>query len=127
MSIIPDNILKRMSTADRASYPKQMTAEEALLRFEAKSEKELQQQIEAFLTLREVLVVRQRMDKKSNVKVGCPDILFVEGGIAYAFEVKLPGKLPTDEQARAMKQMTENGWRCWVVNSLQQVKEILDR
>lgn len=85
----------------------------------AKTEKQLQGQLEGLLRRNGVqMPIRQRMDRKSNVAVGVPDILFsIPGTGAIAWEVKLPGQTPRPEQERAHAAMRADGWRVDVVRS----------
>ena len=91
------------------------------------TEKRLQDQIEAMLKRLGCWVIRQRMDRRSNVAIGTPDILFAWDGAAVAWEVKLPGKQPTAEQREAMAHMERNGWRVAVVHSVGEAAEILEQ
>ena len=91
------------------------------------TEKRLQDQIEAMLKRLGCWVIRQRMDRRSNVAIGTPDILFAWDGAAIAWEIKLPGKQPTTEQREAMAAMERNGWRVSVVHSVGEAAEILEQ
>jgi hypothetical protein len=84
---------------------------------EIKSEKQLQEQIIGFLERNNIVVIRSRTDKKSTTNVGTPDLLFAVRMRACAFEVKLPGKKPTEEQHKMMLRMTGNGWACFIIHS----------
>lgn len=85
----------------------------------AKTEKQLQGQLEGLLRRNGVqMPIRQRMDRKSNVAVGIPDILFSIPGVgAIAWEVKLPGQHPRPEQELAHAAMRADGWRVDVVRT----------
>ena len=91
------------------------------------TEKRLQDQIEQMLKRLGCWVIRQRMDRRSNVAIGTPDILFAWDGAAVAFEAKLPGKQPTTEQRQAMAHMERNGWRVFVVHGVGEAAEILEQ
>lgn len=94
---------------------------------QAKTEKQLQGQLEGLLRRRGVLMpIRQRMDRKSNVAIGVPDILFSIDGRAVAWEVKLPGQNPRPEQEKAHAEMRADGWRVDVVRSYDEGIAILD-
>ncbi|PWT88671.1 MAG: hypothetical protein C5B54_10210 [Acidobacteria bacterium] len=83
---------------------------------EIKSEKELQDQIEGHLERANIVVIRQRMDKKTTTAVGTPDLLFALKGQATAFECKAKGKKATPDQVKMMQRMSANGWICRVVD-----------
>lgn len=88
-----------------------------------KSEKHLQDQIEGLLRRNGYFPIRQRMDRKSNVALGCPDILFAsKRGIAIAWEVKLPGQRPRPEQTKTHQEMRAAGW---VVSVVRQYEDAL--
>ena len=89
----------------------------------AQTEKQLQEQIVGFLRRQGKWVIRQRMDRKSNIALGTPDILCVHNGIPFAWEVKLPGRNPTPEQQRAGIEMQADGWRYAVIWSYDQARE----
>jgi hypothetical protein len=84
---------------------------------EAKTEKILQNQLYSFLSSVGVTVIRSRMDKRSTINVGCPDLLFAVKGLPVAYETKAPGKKPNLEQIKMMEQMTKDGWKCFVIDN----------
>lgn len=94
---------------------------------EAKSEKQLQGQLEGLLRRRGVkFPIRPRTDRKSTINEGAPDIMFSLPGVgSVAWEVKMPGQKPRPEQLRAHDLMREDGWRVYVVTSYAQALEIL--
>jgi len=89
-----------------------------------KREKDLQNQIEALLRRENIVPIRQRMDRRSNLEVGVPDILFSHRGRSIAWEVKLPGQKPQPEQVAMHERMRANGWRIAVVRSYAEAVEI---
>ena len=91
---------------------------------EIKSEKQLQEQIAGFLQRNHTVVIRSRMDRKTSTNLGTPDLLFALNGRAIAFEVKLPGRKPTEEQADMMQRMSRNGWACYIITKYDQAVEI---
>ena len=92
-------------------------------KFEIKEKKTLQQQIVDHLERNGIIVIKSRTDKKTTTAVGIPDLLFAVKGRAIAFEVKLPGKNPTEEQADMMRLMSRNGWLCLVIHSYDEAVE----
>lgn len=93
------NIASRLSPQDRKSAGV-LTAHESKAVGEAKSEKQLQNQLYALLCRRGHKPRMQRMDRKSNIAIGMPDIQFSFFGQTVEWEVKMPGKNPDEEQAR---------------------------
>lgn len=117
--ILPEKVLSKMSKADRAKLPGKsgLTASECAEVQIAKSEKELQAQISGMLRRHGIYAISQPMHKRSNLKVGTPDFLFSVKGRAIAWEIKMPGQSPREEQLFAMRQMSMNGWLCDVIRS----------
>ncbi len=70
--------------------------------------------------------IRQRMDRKSNVAIGTPDILGVRDGIPFAWECKMDGRNPTPEQVAAMEHMSRNGWRTAIVRSYDEARSLFE-
>lgn len=123
---IPEHIRQKMNPEDRQIVGKAArTNEEAAALQEAKSEKELQNLIVNYLRLRNIVVGRQRMDRKSNLIIGYPDIWFAFNSVPIAFEVKLPGKSLTSEQLMMLENMLQNGWKTFVVHSVDDVRKAL--
>lgn len=100
---------------------------------EIKSEKQLQEQIASLLRNRGIVFQRSRMDRKTTGTVGIPDFLFAlrtypgqQFGRPCAFEVKMPtGKL-SDEQARCIARMTDNGWDVRIIHSVSEALQALN-
>lgn len=117
--ILPDKVLTKMSKADRAKLPgaSGKTAAECAEVQIAKSEKELQAQIAGMLRRNGIYVISQPTHKRSNLKIGTPDFVFAVAGSPVAWEIKMPGQKPREEQLEAMRQMSMNGWLCDVIRS----------
>lgn len=124
---LPDSALRLVAPEIRKTLGAAgVTYAEAQASAVVKSEKQLQSSLQNLLQLRGVrFVIRQRMDRKSNVKTGCPDILFAFRGVPCAWEVKMPGEKPKPEQVKAMDDMHADGWRCFVVTSYDEGVKIL--
>ena len=126
---IPEHIRRLMPREERNSKETQ-TLGDLQEKSQAKSEKELQLQIENWLRLRGVPVYRQRMDRKSNMVLGAPDIAFPWapwGGKFVGLEVKFERGKQTEDQMRQQKQIIENQGACFVVRSLAEVVEVLNQ
>ena len=67
-----------------------------------------------------------RMDKKSSLPLGWPDIFFAaHNGRAVAFEVKTPTGRTSPEQDERIARMQAAGWTVQVVRSLESTKDFL--
>ncbi len=116
-TVLPDRFLTKMSATDRAKLGTAgMTAAEGQQIAIAKTERELQNQITAMLRRNGIWPIVQRMDRRSNIAIGSPDIVFAVKGRPVAWECKLPGKKPTAEQEDAMRIMSANGFLCDVIH-----------
>lgn len=125
---MPDKMLRMIDPKIRATMGKAgMTSEEGVAKFEARSERELQQQIESWLRLQRIEVLRPRMDKKTGIKVGWPDLSLSIHGAFVSFEVKTAtGTLsPDQERQHALMRAEPNCAQVHVVRSLQEVIDIV--
>jgi hypothetical protein len=122
---LPDKVLRLLSPADRRALGKAgLTADEALQSARVKSEKDLQNLIEAYFRLRGIVAFRSRMDKKTRMRLGTPDFLLALRGEPVAIEAKLPGEPLSDAQVTVHEAMVvePNGWTYLTVCSLDAVK-----
>lgn len=146
-TVLPDKLLRLMSAEDRKALGKAgVTTAEALERANIKSERDLQTQLIEFLRLRGVEdVLCPRMDKKSTINAGWPDLTFVihaervlpcnpkrrvyvvTAPTPCAWEVKLPGRKPTPEQAATHDRLRKAGWQVAVITSVQDAQQELAR
>jgi hypothetical protein len=126
--LIPDRLVRMLPPEERKRLGRHcMTQEERQEKIDAKSEKVFQDQIASLLRHREIFFGQQRMDRRSNIVIGYPDFWFCYRGVPIALEAKVGSNQQTPEQIEAQRKMTENGWNYYVVRSLTEVKEILER
>lgn len=123
---IPEHILKRMNKEDRPDGIPGMTHEEIKDRNKKKNEREIQGQISNYLRLRGIVFCNPRMDKKSSIHEGWPDYTFAYHGHAVGIEVKSEAGIPARAQILTHEQMRKNGWKVFIVKSVEEVKKILD-
>lgn len=123
---LPDHILSKMPKDARPEGAAGMTRPEIAEAQEIKSERELQNQIASYLSVRDIFFGRQRMDKRSNMTLGWPDFAMAYKGVPIALECKVGTGKQSEEQAKAQVRMEANGWRYFEVRSLAEVKIILD-
>ena len=93
------NFSRRMTGQQRKEYGVKTPEESAAVGI-AKSEKQLQNQLYALLCRRGHKPRMQRMDRKSNIALGMPDIAFEFYGASVLWEVKMPGKNPEPHQQK---------------------------
>lgn len=120
---IPDHIKRLMPRMEQPapSIPIETQFE---LRTE-QSERELQDTIESMLRLRDILPLRQRMDKPTSGAVGWPDFTFAIGGEAFAVECKVGSNDLSDAQKRVKAQLELNGWTYILARSTEPIRELL--
>lgn len=122
-SILPDNILRAMSKADRAPMGKVgVTTREAHEIREARTERELQKQISNLLRLHGIWFAQSRFDRKTTNVVGTPDFLFsvvtaAGYSVPVAWEIKTATGRLGEDQERCHAAMRKNGWRVEVIRS----------
>lgn len=129
---LPDKMLARMSKAERAKLgPNVMTSDEAMARFVAKSEKELQNKMAQLLDLRGIAYMRQRMDKRATGTVGWPDFTFAIRSHHCAFpiavEVKYEDGKQSKEQRDCIAKMKRDGWNVYEVRTFQEFHSLLNQ
>lgn len=132
MKPLPENFLNKMSPADRRPMGKAgVTNAEALAKFEAKNERELQKQIAAYLRRHNIWFAQSRTDKRTTNGLGQPDFLlstYPDGSSfpqPYALEVKFRNGKLSDEQEEVRQKMIRCGWHYQIVRSLKEVIELL--
>lgn len=134
MTILPDNILKRMEPSERAKLGRSgVLAQEAQDKFAANCEKQVHKHIENWLRQRDIFCIHSRTDRKTTNAVGTPDFVFTwyrtdrpcYEAIAIAIEVKVGGNTLSPEQVRVREQMARNGWFYFVVSSLPELISLL--
>ena len=55
---------------------------------------------------------------------GCPDILAIKYGMAYWFEVKLPGKKSTPIQKARQEELRAAGCQVYEIHSLEEMQKV---
>lgn len=118
-------ILKCMRPADRAIYDP-MKLSEPVVVDEGKQtglEKELQRLCEHDLSARDIWYLH--LSPRAREKIGCPDLLFVIQGVAWAVELKSATGVLNKEQEANMEQMSKNGWRTAVVRSFAEWRKVV--
>lgn len=114
-----------MSEADRKSLGKHgITAHEANQAQILRSEKDLHREVRSLLNLNAIPFCEARMDRKSSITVGWPDITFAVDGTPIAWELKFLGALSPD-QVRVKAAMEKHGWKYRVIRSLVEAQEHL--
>lgn len=122
---IPDHVLKLMHPKDKPKGPSGKTSEELIMDREIKSERDLQEQIAQYLTMKDIAFDRDRMDKRRTGTKGWPDFTFAWYGTPVAIECKAPDGKLTLEQELLHGKLWHNGWTVKVVTSLQEVVDLL--
>jgi len=126
-SILHNENVARLLSPEERRRSKVMTSKEAADKQEAKSERELHDQLIAYLHHRGVQeIIHSRMDKRTTNRRGLADICFAFHGVPVAFEAKTKEGRVSIEQQQCGVRMLKDGWRWAIVRSLAEAKQILD-
>jgi hypothetical protein len=108
------------------------TAEEMAKVWKAKTERDLQKQIVAYLRMRDIEVLWHGTHKKSTATRGWPDVTFCVRGpggfpMPCAFEVKMDSGILSKEQSDMVNRLrtSPNAWNVRVIRSLIEVVDFL--
>lgn len=126
MTLIPPNLLRLMSKADRESCGQgNELPEEIAVKIEARAEKELQREIAQYLRLQGIQFINPPMNKRSMLPEGWPDFSLAYKGKPIALECKTAtGKLSREQAAMHLLLMAD-GWTVKTVRSLDEVRNLL--
>ncbi len=123
----PNHILKAMNPNDRKALGKRgRTQEEILSQTTAKGEGELQGNLINLLRLRDIAYLSVRFGKRTRITVSWPDITFCYEGVPVAWEVKFGKEKPSDEQKAMHVRMARDGWKIFIIRTIQEGKACLD-
>lgn len=124
---LPDKAKMQMLASDRSKLGKAgRTMIEIDAKNEAKSERELQEQIAGLLRIKCIYFVRSRMDRKTTTKVGTPDFLVCLNGRFEGWEIKVGNNGLSDEQRAACLQIIQSGGMARLITTLDRAKQIID-
>lgn len=123
---LTDKMLGMMSAEQRAPLGKAgVTYAEANAKAEVRSEKQLQTLCENYARQHGIPFFRQRMDRKSNMKIGTPDAFMCVRGQFVAIEFKVGKNQLTQEQADCLRDIVKNGGDAVIVRTFQEFVELL--
>lgn len=127
--VLPENILRRIPREQRAPLGKAgVTNAEANAKYDAKHERELQNDMVNLLSQRNICFDSLRMDKRTRSKNGRPDFyIFLATGKYLCVEAKMPTGSLSDDQ----KKWIDNFWHqtgqvVHIVKSLMEFRDLLD-
>jgi hypothetical protein len=121
--LIPNNILDKMSVADRKAIGQQ-TIEEATQAYHARIEREEDKIFHNYLLLNGCMFLRANPARKSTILPGWPDYTIFYEGAVFFVELKSKGKKLRPSQDEVCKQLTVSGFTVRVCYSAQ---EAIDR
>lgn len=123
---LPDKVLVCMSPADRKRLGKAgMTSDEAQAQIEARSERELQRQINNLLCLHDFIFNWSRSDKRTTCKLGWPDYTVFHGSKVLFMEIKFgKGKL-SPEQTALHARLATQGFQVHIVTTFNQAHQLI--
>lgn len=112
------HISSKLSGADQ-KREKVKPADESRREIINRSEKDLHKEIRQLLNLHGIPFCEARMDRKSSITIGWPDVTFARDGVPVAWELKFLGSL-SPEQVSVKERMEKHGWRYRVIRSQEQ-------
>lgn len=126
--VLPDNILRHMSAADRKPLGKAgQTMAELEAKATATAEKELTRDIRDYLGHRGVTPLIPKFGKATGILPGWPDVTFAYRGIPVLWELKIGKNKLQQVQEALIPLLVANGWHHAVIRSIQEAKAFLDR
>lgn len=125
--MIPENILKLMSSKDRKALGKMgITAEEAKNKYLIREELDHQKQLCAYLDQKGIMYMHARTDKRSTINKGHPDFAIYCGQKVLFIECKSSvGKLSKDQEEWFKKAEQNRLMTCVSRSLLQSIGAIL--
>jgi len=121
-AIVSEGFLQSLPEDERKKLGRAgMTRAEALAKYRAGQEKQLQDDVMRWLDLHEIYFESDRMDKKTSGKKGRPDFRCCVMGRWVAFECKTEAGTLSKEQAEQAARLRKSGGTFVVVFSLQDV------
>jgi hypothetical protein len=119
MTLLPDNILRRMSKSDRAAMGKSgRTMDEVTEQAEVRNEAQLQKQVRQLLNLNCCAVLQAPQGKASRMPAGWPDFTFSLNGQACAIECKTKTGVVSPDQDAMIRRMVQDRWQVCIARSL---------
>ena len=124
-SLLDPKVVEAMPKHQRIAFHLQ-TTQERMAKVDGKSHKVVLQEIVNWLALRGVVCCYGRMDKKSSITAGWPDVTFAKvetlircpSSHPCAVEIKVGRDVLSDDQLHCHAVMRANGWQIRVVSSL---------
>jgi hypothetical protein len=118
-AILTDSFLKAMPESERKKLGKAgLTKEEAAAKYSGGTERQLQEDIAAWLDLEKIYYESDRMDRKTSGKKGRADFRICAGGRWLSLEAKTGDAKLTDEQETQSERLIRSGGAFAVVRSL---------
>ena len=119
VAILPDNILRKMSAADRSKLGKAgRTYSEVCAAKAVRNEADLQKQVRQLLNLNCCAVLQAPQGKASRMPAGWPDFTFSLNGRACAIECKTATGVVSPDQDAMIRKMVQDRWLVCIARSL---------
>ena len=116
--VIHPNFLKLMSVEQRRQFGKAgLTAEEALLKEIARTERGEHNIFLSWLMLKGVPRIHSRMDKRPTIEEGWPDFTVFYEGITLFFEFKVNKRKLTQKQEQMIALLREVGFEVFLIDT----------
>jgi hypothetical protein len=123
--VIPENFLRLMSVDQRRPLGKAgLTAEEAILKEIARTEKGEHNIFLSWLMLKGIPRIYSRTDKRPTIAAGWPDFSVFYEGVTLFFEFKINKRKTTREQEETIALLREVGFEVFVIDTAKEAIEI---
>jgi hypothetical protein len=118
-AILTDSFLKALPPEERKKLGKAgLTKEEAAAKYSGGTERQLQDDIAAWLELNQIYYESDRMDRKTSGKKGRADFRICAAGRWLSLEAKTGDAKLTDEQEEQAERLIRSGGAFAIVRSL---------
>jgi hypothetical protein len=126
-AVLPDSFLKALPEPERRKLGKAgITAEEAIVAYSTKKERELQRLVHNWLLSKELYFESDRMDKRTSGKKGRADFRVCCRGLWLSLECKAGTGTLTSEQGAEAARLRRSGGKFVVVRSLEEAVEAVN-
>jgi len=132
LTYLPQRLVDRLSEADRREYALHvghpnagLTSADLEHKRQGLAEKQLQNELRQYLSLKGILFICPPMFKKSMLPAGWPDFTFAHCGTPIVWEAKtLTGELRTNQEL-IVGQLVRCGWHFRLIRSLEDARRHL--
>ncbi len=124
---LPDHVLRKLNKADRPKGVAGMTKKEIEVLNDERTEKDIHDNIEAYLRRNAIPYDHSRMDKRTTNKRGHPDFSIYLCNHVLFIEVKKPDGKLSEVQKERIDELQKAGCMVWLCFSYEEAKRIITK